>query len=349
MIDTRVLCIAGGGNGNAGGGGAGGFLEFPSLALLDFTKYEVKVGLGGEVGGNGGDSYFYKPQNILETQVWSLGIYGSTDTEVVDVSALVAGATGVIWLELNLSGTQQNQNDGTYAYVEGVSLIGHGFDGRYFIDVTSLLAGKTTITLSTNNNSNSATATFKFISGYEVFSFGGGRGVYGDESGKRGGSGGGSAGSGASAGSGTSPQGFAGGVGSASKGTHVRHDAGAGGGGGAGGAGLGGKNRGHDGGIGKISNILGSDVYYAGGGAGSISNGSGSNGLGQENYGGGGFGTGTTTGKDGAVIIRYTRADVPHTFIGGTITDVGGDRVHVFEADGFLEPFLPPTAIPALI
>jgi len=111
---------------------------------------------------------------------------------------------------------------------------------------------------------------------------------------------------------------------------------GGGGGGGADSTGHGGASR--DGGIGRINSITGTDIYYAGGGAGANGalgglggGGSGYSGSvlngydGTDGLGGGGGGGGATSaahggfGGDGVVIIRYVD-DGSITATGGTVT-----------------------------
>ena len=349
MSSTRVLCIAAGGaggdaGGDGGGGGAGGFRDVPSLALKDFTEYDVVVGAA--VSGNGENSYLSKKNSVIETPVFSIGIPNTSDTEVADVSALL-GATGEIWVEINVSGTQEDQNDGTYVTIEGVNM-GITWDGKYHFDVTSLVSGKSTVTLYNNNNSCSATVTFKFSTGYEIISIGGGRGGIADgfgdwdeaETGKQGGSGGGGGAArnqSGSGGAGISGQGYAGGGGAggnpASGGTPARPDRG-GGGGGAGGVGL--TSYSADGGVGKASDITGTSIFYAGGGGGH----SGVGGNGQANAGGGG--NGGESGNNGIIVVRYNPSELTHIYTGGTITEDGGDRIHTFTSSGTLKPFLPP-------
>ena len=349
MSTARVLCIAAGGKspdggGDGGGGGAGGFRELPTLALKDFIAYDVVV--GETTTANGENSYLAKPNAIIETSVFSIGISNTTDSEVADVSALL-GATGEIWVEINVSGTDEPSNDGTYVEIEGVSM-GITWNGKYHFNVTSLVSGKSTVTLYNNNNSCNATVTFKFSTGYEVISIGGGAGGrsdgFGDwdeaENGKQGGSGGGGGAArnqDGSGGAGISGQGYAGGGGyggnPASGGTPARPDRG-GGGGGAGGVGQ--VSYDADGGVGKASDITGTSVFYAGGGGGY----SGVGGNGQANPGGGG--NSGEDGKSGIIIIRYNPADLTHTYTGGTITEDGGEKIHTFTSSGTLTPFLPP-------
>lgn len=140
--------------------------------------------------------------------------------------------------------------------------------------------------------------------------------------------------------------------------------------GGAGAGGVGGTGSGSQGGAGGVGlaySISGSSVYYAGGGGGGFTlGGLGGNGGGGrgENYsssnaadgtantGGGGGGVsnaGANAGKNGGsgiVIIRYpfdpntpTTAPTPTqtvSAVGGTITDVGGYRIHTFTSSGTL-------------
>jgi hypothetical protein len=364
MIDSRVLCIAGGGNagGDTSGGGGGGGFQDKTVQLQEFTKYEVKVGKGGEKsGGNGGDSYIKKQNlNLIEvTDSFNAG-YDEYTSLVVDTSPLLAGS-GEIWAKINVSGTAEYRVDGVLVTLEGVQL-SIVYDGEYNIDVTSLVSGKSEVTFTARGDDNTATIAIELTRNYVIKSIGGGRGGTGTfdgdgdgERGKYGGSGGGGGGaqsneSGGGGGGGVPNQGNAGGGGVANKSTYPTRDSGGGGGGGAGQAGVSASDGGANGGNGKDSDITGTLTYYAGGGYGgnhpnpTIA-------LGQPNYGGGANDTGSTPdpANDGVVIFRYTKADVPHTFIGGTITDVGGDRIHTFTSDGVLEPYLPPTILPALM
>jgi len=355
MSTFRVLCVAAGGNAGtdsgAGGGGAGGFRDENDIELVDFTEYDVIVG---KVAGNEKDSSLVPKAGAIETSVYSLSNGFNPDSETVDVSAVNAGDE--IWVEVNVSGTQEGQRDGV-----GVAIAGNELDitynGLFVFNVTSLVSGQSTVLLYTQPNSCSPTVTFKFSTGHTIKSFGGGRGgqsEYSDwdeaETGKRGGSGGGGGGarsrSGAG-GTGIAGQGFNAGSGDggnpSSGGTPSRPDRGGGGGGanGVGGDGGGGSNNssGGFGGQGKLSDITGTNVRYAGGGAGSPN---GTNGDGQANPGGGGNANATDkSGKDGLLVVRYTRADVTHTYTGGVITDIGGDRIHTFTSDGVLAPLLP--------
>jgi len=352
----RVLCVAGGGNagadGGAGGGGAGGFRDENDIELVDFVEYDVVVG---EAAGNGKDSYVVPKDGLIETSIYSLANGYSPDSETVDVSAVNAGDE--IWVEVNVTGTQEGQRDGVYVTIAGNQL-DITYDGLFVFNVTSLVSGQSTIALYTQPNSCAPTVTFKFSTGHTIKSFGGGRGgrsEYSDwdeaETGKRGGSGGGGGGarsrSGAG-GKGIAGQGFNAGRGAggngASGGTPSRPDRG-GGGGGANAVGESGE--GGDGGQGKLSDITGTNVRYAGGGAGSPN---GTNGDGQANPGGGGNANATDkSGKDGLIVVRYTRADVTHTYTGGVITDIGGDRIHTFTSSGILSPFLPPLGAASLV
>ena len=127
-----------------------------------------------------------------------------------------------------------------------------------------------------------------------------------------------------------------------------------GGGGGAGAAGEDGaaRNAHGRGGIGRISNITGTDVYYAGGGgAGGGSGGGGTGGTGGGGNGvgsgvggsgtintGGGAGAGNTgsgTGGSGVVILRLPAADYSGNHTGNPIvTNVGNDVVLQFNSSG---------------
>ena len=353
----RVLCIAGGGAATGGGGGAGGFRDEDDVELVDFKEYEVVVGEG-STNSSGADTYIAKVNSVIETPVFSIGIPNTSDSEVADVSSMLNPA-GEVWVEINVSGTQERDGDGTFVSIKGQSM-GITWDGTYHFNVTSLLSGESSVTLANQNNSCSATVTFKFSAGYDLFSVGGGLGTNrhsdnGGFTGKMGGSGGGggpaqSNESGGPGGRDVPGQGFEGGSGINSKGTNPRRDAGGGGGGGAGGAGSNAFNGGADGGDGEFSDITGTNLRYAGGGAGVGSNSNPQPGNGHDKPGGGGtiYG-GTTTGQDGIVVFRYTLADVTHSYTGGVITDVDGDRIHTFTSSGILSPFLPPLGAASLV
>jgi len=351
----RVLCIAGGGAATGGGWGAGGFRDEDDVQLVDFKEYEVVVGEGG-TNSNGADTYIAKVNSVIETPVFSIGIPNTSDSEVADVSSML-NPVGEVWVEINVSGTRERDRDGTFVSIKGQSM-GITWDGTYHFNVTSLLSGESSVTLANNNNSCSATVTFKFSTGYDLFSVGGGLGPDRDSdgggfTGKMGGSGGGggpaqSNESGGGGGPRVPGQGFVGGSGINSKGTNPRRDDGGGGGGGASQAGQSASNGGADGGDGEFSDITGTNLRYAGGGAGE--GGGSSPGAGHDRPGGGGtMAGGVTSGQDGIMVIRYTRADVTHTYVGGTITDVGGDRIHTFTSSGILSPFLPPLGAASLV
>lgn len=131
-----------------------------------------------------------------------------------------------------------------------------------------------------------------------------------------------------------------------------------GGGGGAGGAGVDGNtsNKHGNGGPGRISNITGSDVYYAGGGgAGGFSSfgaGTGTAGIGGGGTGGGSYSNGTAgtantgggggagysaygAGGSGVVIIRMPASEYSGVHTGSpTVTTVGSDVVLQFNSSG---------------
>jgi len=353
MSTARVLCIgAGGAGGGGGGGGAGGFRDETGIELQDFAKYEVSIGRG--VANNNGENTFFKKADLdLLTVSSSFNAgYDENISHDVDVSTLLPNV-GEIWAKITISGTREDRVDGVYVTLEGSDL-DILYDGIYHFDVTSILSGKTEVTFTGRGDDNTATIAIVFEANHLIHSIGGGRGgsdrFDNDGDGERGkfgasGGGGGAAQSNESGGNGGSRvpgQGNVGSSGSRSKGTNPRHDSAMGGGGGAGGAAIrdGGYN-GQPGGIGAYSDISGVNTPYAGGGGGYYGGGEdGANGAGQANFGGGGFGN-NETGKDGGVVIRYTRADVTHTYVGGTITDVGGDRIHTFTSDGVLAPLLP--------
>jgi hypothetical protein len=97
---------------------------------------------------------------------------------------------------------------------------------------------------------------------------------------------------------------------------------------------------GADGGDGEFSDITGTNLIYAGGGAGE--GGGSSPGAGHDRPGGGGtMAGGVTSGQNGILIFRYTLADVTHSYTGGVITNVGGDRIHTFTSNGKLSPLVP--------
>lgn len=352
MATARVLSIAAGGTaasgGGAGGGGAGGFRDENDIELVDFVEYDVVVG---ENSASEINSYILPPIGVIETGYTSLASSeANPDTETANVTTVRYGEE--IWAEINISNSLYYR--AAQISIEGVVVVS-GYDGnqgKHFVNVTSLVTGKNTVTIICSSG-RSSTASVRFLTGHTIFSIGGGNGGVGEGgTGKPGGSGGGGAGDRDDSGSGgtrVSGQGFAGGGGAggngASGGTPSRPDRG-GGGGGANQAGGSGGDSGY-GGQGKLSDITGTSVRYAGGGRGTPN---GANGDGQANAGGGGDAQATDkSGKDGTLIVRYTRADVPHTFTGGTITDIGGDRIHTFTSNGKLTPFLPPNAIPALI
>jgi hypothetical protein len=195
---------------------------------------------------------------------------------------------------------------------------------------------------------------------------GGGYGAYGSGvlAGGNGGSGGGGGTNSGAAGKGIYPgspyvsstrQGYDGGTGGTSGNYHNGGGGGAGGAGTAGGDGPAGTTG--DGGIGLLSNITGSSVYYAGGGGGggAVGNGVGGNGgggtstnsspgqSGTTNTGGGGAGgsynAGTLSGGSGGsgvVILRYPGAYKPATVTGSnvTYTSDGSNLIYTFYSSG---------------
>jgi hypothetical protein len=160
---------------------------------------------------------------------------------------------------------------------------GAGGGAGGFIDTTvtaststiSITVGQGGLGAQSNGGATSAAATngsnSSFIGSTTHTAIGGGYGGSSDLSGAgNGGSGGGGGGTSGSGGTGTASQGFAGGTTSLTgDGKDVVNSAG---GGGAGAAGItptvSSTVNGGNGGIGKISNITGSDIYYAGGGGG---------------------------------------------------------------------------------
>lgn len=182
---------------------------------------------------------------------------------------------------------------------------------------------------------------------------GGGAGIFGDNTGNpaNGGSGGG--GINGVSGTGTGGQGNNGGVG------NVGADSTGGGGGGSsqvGGGNVSGSGTGGKGGDGTANSISGASVTYAGGGGGCSAGGSASTGgtgggghgnasssgtdaTGFGSGGGGGYTTAGGAGSIGVVIISYAAdgSDGPTSLsTGGTITTVGGQRIHTFTASGTL-------------
>ena len=177
----------------------------------------------------------------------------------------------------------------------------------------------------------------------DIVAVGGGGGACSQGSplnGLPGGSGGGGRFTTATGGVGVAYQGYAGG-------SCLVNGAGAGGGG-AGGAGGNAsvRNRGGNGGAGKISNITGTDVYYAGGGAGGgvdtngqpglssgTNKGSGGAGRNSSNSGTAGPGTG---GGDGIVILRYKNLirSVPVVTGSPAITTITGYKVYTWIQSG---------------
>lgn len=181
---------------------------------------------------------------------------------------------------------------------------------------------------------------------FGVTAYGGGGGGPHRSVGLTGGSGGGgggwyAAGDVVTGGSGIPGQGYAGG-------TKTDYPGG-GGGGGAGGVGAGGAGTNKAGGIGRISTITGSSVYYAGGGgaytqgAGGAGGGGAGGVAGTANTGGGGGGGNVNhtytaqSGGSGIVIVRYAGLQKA---IGGTITSISGYTVHKFNASGTFKPQL---------
>ena len=352
MSTARVLAIAAGGAASHGGGGAGGFRDETGIELVDFNEYEVVVG---EAAANGENTFFKKADLDLLTVSSSFNAGDdATISHDVDVSTLLPNV-GEIWAKITISGTREGRIDGVSVTLEGSNL-DILYDGIYHFDVTSILSGKTEVTFTGRGDDNTATIAIVFEANHLIHSIGGGFGNSGSRAnGKFGGSGGGGAGNdrdGAGSGGQNVPgQGFSGSGGSvsngASGGTPSRPSRG-GGGGGANQAGQptsGGS--GGDGGDGKLSDITGANVRYAAGGRGTPSA---SNGDGYANPGAGGDADAADkSGKDGIVVIRYTREDVTHTYVGGTITDVGGDRIHTFTSSGILSPFLPPLGAASLV
>ena len=111
-----------------------------------------------------------------------------------------------------------------------------------------------------------------------------------------------------------------------------------GGGGGAGGAGADSFRVGGTGGVGRTSDITGTNTYYAGGGGGGGGNDNsggdvpGSPGAGVYGRGGQGGRFGGGAGQKGVVIIRYEGPTQAGS--GGTVTRAGTDYVHTFTSSG---------------
>jgi len=343
MITARVLAIAGGGGANndtqGGAGGAGGFRDVAGVNLSNFSHYDIVVGKGVSANGNGENSYIKKQEDaIIESPTYALTTpYDETIEEIVNVSS-VSHSANEIWVKIVISNTDESDYDGAVVSINGVTLFNNRFNGTYYYNVKGLIEGDTNATLKVRGVNENPTVNFTFLAGYLMQVIGGGRGGqhdmdsdgdagYGREGGSGGGGGGETGQSSSTSGQGGEPvagQGFRGGNGNGSDGD-------GGGGGGAGGAGSG-----PEGGDGEASDITGSNVTYAGGGHAR----GGTAGAGQDQAGGGGN-VPSGFGKDGLFIVRYTLADVTHSYTGGVITNVGGDRIHTFTESGVLAPLLP--------
>ena len=178
---------------------------------------------------------------------------------------------------------------------------------------------------------------------------GGGGGAAGSSSqiGLNGGSGGGGSGlqqrgDSTYGGSGTAGQGNSGGAGYSQ--TSRENPGGGGGGAGAvGGNATGSRTSGGVGGDGRISQITGAQIYYAGGGGGGGTWGFGANGAnglggGESNSGGGGWGTtrpNSGAGGSGIVIIRYSNSYANAATTGSvSFNDSGGYKIYTWRSTG---------------
>jgi hypothetical protein len=359
MPTARTLCIAGGGAGafafGGGGGGAGGMRD-ENITLENLKSYDIIVGQGGqfndnqegpgdgrgESGDSGSDSRIIPAGQTEQVDSFSFSVpFDDTATKVIDVSNF--SDADIIWLDFSVGDTDFEDNEYLSDFeIDGNSIVNNVlYGGTHYDEVTGIVGGKSSVTLSAFGRDTSPGVNLNFVTGNIIRSIGGGgggrSGVDTDPtaSGQSGGSGGGGGEAGDDA---PGPGGWSAGS-QGNDGGYGGSSGNGGGGGGADGSGQDGFDGGN-GGNGASSNITGSSVTYAGGGA---SEGQ-SSGSGSDNPGGGGDASdqqGGESGEDGLVVIRYNPDNFIHEWTGGDNEyEVNGDKVIEFTSDGTLEPEL---------
>lgn len=295
-----------------------------------------------------GDTLFDAPAT-LKAGTW-ISVSASTVTSISTTTSPTTAAISYLLVGGGGGGGGSNAGNGAS---------GGGGAGQFLEDSSTVSVGTYSITIGAGgaggtSTSNGTTGGSTIIAGIDTAYGGAGGGAFNaaGSNATTGGSGGGGGGGAANAGGTGATGGNDGGVGYSLTSPNA-----AGGGGGAGSVGdFGDGTAGGVGGTGDSSSITGTATFYAGGGGGGRdggtggSGGQGGGGAGNQggdgngsdataNTGGGGGGAGGNfaggDGGSGIAVIAYTTGSM--VAVGGTVTQVGGNTIHVFTKDGVFE------------